>query len=425
MPDAWTRRFLEALRDLNLSDDEINAALPLLAQVYPSATSVLRSLTKPATVEREPTMSTMHRVNIPQFIKLVASCSKMGLTVYAEGPPGVGKSKSVLDWAMAQKKRSKGKFGICYLDGANASLMDLVGVLMKHEVTYKAHDGTEYTINEGRFTFPHYLMDFQDHKPFFCYPRGVVVIDEYGQMGNEEKRSTSTLQLERRAGNIQLPDGWQVIVLSNRPEDRSGTGRDYDHMINRRMQVSVVPEIDAIAMYGHKKGWDPETVAFARNNANILIDSKVPEKQGPWCTPRSLDRLDEWSKTCGFEKTDPLWLIGAGGIIGQGAAAQYQATARCIELLPTYPEVVRDPMNAKFTDRTDAQMLAAYILANKVKYDDMGPVVRYMRRLPQSFALLFFTAIRERDETLVSHKAIGDWAIDNYDLLAAINAKGS
>ena len=365
----------------------------------------------------------MHRVNVPQFIKLTESCAKIGMTIYAEGPPGVGKSKSILDWARKVKKRSKGKFGICYLDGANASLMDICGVLMKHERTYKAHDGEEVTINEGEFTFPYFLIDLDDRKPFFCYPRGIVVIDEYGQMGAEEKRSTSTLQLERRLGNLKLPDGWQVIVLSNRPEDRSGSGRDYDHMINRRMQVSVVPELEALITYGLNADWLPETLAFARNNSNIVLNSKVPDTQRPWCTPRSLDRADEWVKTCGFEKSDPLWLIGLGGIIGQGEAGQYLATSECIDLLPTYPEVIKDPKNAKLPERTDAQMLAAYILAGKAEYDDMGPIITYMRRLPQSFALLFFTALRERDEHLTKHKAFGDWAIENYDLLAAIQEK--
>ena len=84
----------------------------------------------------------MHRVNVPQFIKLTESCAKIGMTIYAEGPPGVGKSKSILDWARKVKKRSKGKFGICYLDGANASLMDICGVLMKHERTYKGRPPT-------------------------------------------------------------------------------------------------------------------------------------------------------------------------------------------------------------------------------------------------------------------------------------------
>src|SRR4029077_9782762 len=94
----------------------------------------------------------------------------------------------------------------------------------------------------------------------------------------------------------------------------------------------------------------PLTMAFADQNAGIVFADEVPEKQGPWCTPRSLVMLDRKmqvkAKRLGRFPDDAKTIESAMGLIGP-TAAQYFAFVRLEREMPKFEVIVRDPKGAK------------------------------------------------------------------------------
>ena len=93
-------------------------------------------------------------------------------------------------------------------------------------------------------------------------------------------------------------------------------------------------------------------------NPTLVFADEVPEKQGPWCTPRSLvmhDRIMQVKHNrLGVYPDDAKTIESAMGLIGP-TAAQYFAFVR-LEQCETLglESIVRDPQGAKLPTKPDS-----------------------------------------------------------------------
>ncbi len=201
--------------------------------------------------------------------------------------------------------------------------------------------------------------------------------------------------------------------------------KEFDFVINRRAEIEITDDIAAWEDWAVQDGVMPLTVAFAHQNPHIVFSDGVPDKQGPWCTPRSpvmVDRLlkAKASRNNGAVPDDPATQEAVRGIMGEGEAAQYFAFVRLEREMPKYERIVADPMHVKVPEKPDAKMLICYNLAHRVSKQDAPSVVKYVERFEKEFGVTFAQAACKRDLTLVTTPAFVKWSIENASLMAAI-----
>jgi hypothetical protein len=216
-----------------------------------------------------------------------------------------------------------------------------------------------------------------------------------------------------------------VWGAGNTSEDRSGSTKELDHLINRRVEIEVTPDLDAWTAWALTHGVSPLTVSFANAYPELVIGTKAPVKQGPWLTPRSLVHVDKYMQVLargnnGETPDDPSTIEEVNGMIG-GAAAQFFQHVKLEQEMPKYEKIVADPVKAKLPSKPDAQMMICYHLAHKVKAVDCPQVITYVERMSPEFAVTFAKAACKRDKTLVLAPAFNKWANKNSSLMAAIS----
>ena len=186
-------------------------------------------------------------------------------------------------------------------------------------------------------------------------------------------------------GSICFRAQTDVLLLSNRPEDRSGVSKDFDFLINRRNQLTLHADVDAWLIWAHANGVTPMSMAFAKRNTDKVFSNKAPEKQGPWLTPRSLKSADDFLKealAAGEKLDDPLIAQNLGGIIGQGYTHVYIAFAKVREHLPSYADIIAKPSDTRVPSEPDQMMFLAFDLASKCDRSNIKPIVTYIKRMP-------------------------------------------
>lgn len=347
-----------------------------------------------------------------------------GIAVEIQSSPGLGKSEFVKQLVAHLSRRDGFEWGYstCFL--ATQAPTDLVGYLFKGERDYG--DGKITTITEP--TLPLWMVT-QSGKPTWAYKRGILFLDEYGQGEADTKRASAELLLNKQLGPWKLGgdnhEGWGVIAASNRSEDRSGVTKSFDFVINRRNVYDVTPSVDAWLDWAAANGVSPLTMAFAAQNPQIVFAGQVPEKQGPWCTPRSLVMLDRKmrvkEKRVGHFPDDAHTVEGAMGLIGP-AAAQYFAFVRLEKEMPRFEAIVAKPTDVKVPQKPDAQMLVVYNLAHRVDAKTLSPVIQYVERMPKEFAVTFAKAACKRNPELVIEPGMRKWTTQNASLMAALTA---
>lgn len=354
---------------------------------------------------------------------------KSGRCFYLRSAPGRGKTTTVermpaLLEAYYNKQTGahdvdptpRKKFGVVTINGASLTPMDVLGFgLPKHTETHSLMVFSRpffWVTNEGKF-----LEE---------YDGGIIFIDEADKADVDIKKVIGEGALTGRFGPHKLPPGWVVWMAGNRAEhDRSGSTKELDHMINRIFWIDISDDPVSWQEYAEETGVSPVTISFAMNNPQIVWADKLPDKQGPYCTPRSLCMLDNYmqvlEKHLGHVPDDDTTLEEASAIIGMEAASQYFVTVRLSREMPTYEDMVANPTTCKCPSKVDAQMLVCYTLASRVNEEDAGQVIKYIERMPKDFAATFARAAIKRDPMLVATPAFNKWAMNNSALLTLIN----
>jgi hypothetical protein len=152
----------------------------------------------------------------------------------------------------------------------------------------------------------------------------------------------------------------------------------------------------------------------------------APEKQGPWCTPRSLVHAAEYVMSLmddpinGTIPDDPLTKEDVRGLIGDAASAQMWATIMLAKEMPKLADIVAKPKQVPVPQRPDAQMLVCYTLAARADEHNIAPIMTYIERMPAEFTITFGKAAVARDYSLINTPAFADWTARNAALMIAV-----
>jgi hypothetical protein len=362
------------------------------------------------------------------LFELLETCFHAGLTVKIDGPPGAGKSKQIEAFARLMNIRyaADGGYGLFVLDCSKANIADLLGYLMPKTETHIDAYGKAVTVEMGKYTYPHWAFDWFTGKPAFAFKHGCIVLEEWGQGEGEVKRGAAPLIYDRRLGEFRF-DGFDMVVLSNRAGDRSGVTKEYDFIINRWTEVELQPTLEGFLEASHVLGMLPLTQAFAaRNERDLFHEVKVPDKQGPWMTQRSLHKLDDLVQAAqadGMPFDSKVLMAAAAGTVGPDMATRYMAFAEARSKIPSVATIIADPEGTKIPEEMDVLTFLIFDLASKTKRENIKAICQYVRRMKQDMAVTYFHSACSRDETLVSTAEFSKFAMDNLGVLTAVAAR--
>ena len=339
------------------------------------------------------------------------------IAVELQSSPGLGKSDIIEQLIHSLSVRDGFEWGHAELFLATQTPPDLLGYMMPER---RNIDGQEYRVSA--WTMPAWMMT-KDGKPLSHYRRGILFLDEYGQGEADVKRASAQLLLKGELGPWRLPEGWAIVAASNRSEDRSGVTKSFDFVINRRAQIEMLPNLDDWTEWATRNNVSPLTITFANQHPEVVFSGKVPEKQGPWCTPRSLVMADKMLMAMtenGKLPDGPVAQSVVASLIGTPAARQYFVFVQLENEMPKFDTIVAGPGTVPVPKRPDAQMLVCYNLAHRVSADTVDAVATYMNRFPKEFGVTFVKAATARDYKLINTPAFKKWCSDNSSLMAAL-----
>ncbi len=336
-------------------------------------------------------------------------------SIYLKSSPGMGKTETMKTAPEIIGKKLNKNLGFVLLSGPLLTPIDSIGVLTISRLGEQP---------ESDYSLPFWWRT-ADKRRLEEFDGGIIFVDEEDKADTDVKKVIGECKLTGRLGPHQLPEGWLMWGAGNRSEDRSGSTKELDHLINRRMEITVTPDLEALTSWMLTHGVTPLTVSFVNQYPELVLNGTVPKKQGPWATPRSVVAVDDYLKILtrdnnGDLPDDPSTIEEVNGMIGD-ASMQFFAHVKLQQEMPKYEKIVADPAKAKLPAKVDAQMLVCYNLAHRVKKEDCAAVIQYIERMSPEFAVTFAKAACRRDQSLVMAPAFNKWAAKNSSLMAAIS----
>ncbi len=362
----------------------------------------------------------MMEMRISQIERLAPALLASEVSVELKGPSGIGKTEVVEQVTERMAANTNKPWGFASINCSTALPITVPGFPLFSKENAR---GTRSTLH----TEPVW-MTCKNGKSVFDYEHGVLMLDEITSAEGDIKKQLADLQLTKSSGNHKLPPGWVVWATGNRVSDRSGETKDFDFLINRRLEIHVRADIEDTVDHYASKGVHPVIMAFCMQNPQIIIHDKAPEIQGPWATPRSmfltnrvLAQFHDPAKPDQIQYSPEIMALAAG-LIGDGAANQLATFIKMANSNIQFKDIVADPKHCPLPERPDIMMLTSYMAASRTDVSNIAKVIQYMERLPEEFAVLYVRSALKKQQKIINTQAMGDWCANNASLLAVVTA---
>jgi MoxR-like ATPase len=224
------------------------------------------------------------------------------LPVFIWGPPGIGKSALVRDFA-----ESVGLPCVSLL-GSQLAPEDIIGV-------------PQIIGGKSRFCPP---TQIARDEPYCLF------LDELNACSQEVQKAFYSLILDRRIGEYHLPQGSIVIGAGNRAEDAAIVRPMSSALINRMAHVQLRASAQDWLAWAEQAGVHELVISYITNRSDHLW-SKPPKHEEPFSTPRAWDMLSKAITSYGERvSTDQLKTLAAS-LLTPAHAQQFAAFARLRE----------------------------------------------------------------------------------------------
>lgn len=248
---------------------------------------------------------------------------------------------------------------------------------------------------------------------------GILLLDEFGQAQPDVAKPSAELWLHGRVGDSELPITYMVIGASNRESDRSGVNRSLAFIENRKMKIEIQPDLDSWVDWAERveNNIHPLAIAYAKHQPGDVFQESVPDKPGPFCTPRTLCKVSHL-----IGKLDHSQMFAAAvGYLGTAVGTKLMAFLKVADRLPSFEDIVNNPAKALLPDSPDVQFAATQMLVHRVTQETARQAFTYLGRMGKEFQISGLKSALKRTPALLNHPDFAVWLRENKDLIMSVS----
>ncbi|MFL5285183.1 MAG: AAA family ATPase [Rhodopila sp.] len=174
-------------------------------------------------------------------------------------------------------------------------------------------------------------------------PDGILFLDELTAADQRLQISAYSLILDRRVGNYQLPDGWQVVAAGNASFHGAISHDMGTALADRMFHFNVQTVIEAFLSYAIERDFAPEVMAYLKVRPDKLDDTQaqLANEHLIGASPRGWEDISNVLKS---GLSDAAKRVFVQGRVGAANAAEFfgvlrelQAGADVVRLLAAAP----------------------------------------------------------------------------------------
>jgi|TARA_R100000482_G_scaffold29342_1_gene9281 hypothetical protein len=337
------------------------------------------------------------------------------------GAVGIAKTTSIKTWfrdAYAEHRGvSPDEVKIVHERVANRDAAEIAGVALPCKIPETDAAGAPVLDANGnprmimgtQFTKPPVLLTIERHVAD-GYKYGILLLDELMQAGQDVQKVLSDVldPDERTIASHPLPEGWIVAFTGNRARDKSGATRLLSMLTNRALVGELNFDVTQWSQWAIGAGVNQAAIDAAVQHTDAdtglgFFHDSVPSQDGPFCTPRSLERcarhLDAYMSSDKFNGEIPESIRKLLGMnVGTSAA---EVIADHVEMMvgqvPSAAEIFANPETASVPDQMSYQYVACQGAINQCDTPERGDqVLIYLERCRADLKIQMAMALSTR-----------------------------
>ena len=242
--------------------------------------------------------------------------------------------------------------------------------------------------------------------------KGVLFLDELAQAITATLNVARPLILERRIGDWELPEGWQVVCAGNRLSDKAGVNALPSHVKDVLTYIPIAPDLEDTLSYFAKIGLDFKVSAYLRARPNFYYLNDPT--QDVVYTPRAWEKAGHILKIKGLNKVTMMKLLA--GTIGESATNDFIGFLKLIGSVPEFldlDKLINNPDTATIPEKVDVLYALCGAISTKANEKNFDNIVKYISRFKEinkdEMAVVVIKDAIRRNPELLKNKAYKEW----------------
>jgi hypothetical protein len=253
-----------------------------------------------------------------------------------------------------------------------------------------------------------------EHETYFAKPgflpkggNGIFFMDEFAQATQNLQSVSAQILYDRMCGEYKFPDGWMIVLASNRGTDRAGTHVTPQQVNNRCTHINMEMPIEGWKQWAFDHSLDDRLIYFLDSRPDLLC---LPSKDAEaFPTGRTWEKV---SDIMNMDLTPKVKSETIRGTVGDGPGYELMGFMQIFETIVPWRDVLNEPLTTPLPTNSSAKFALMGVLAKNVKFDTIDNLVLYLDRMPdQDVANMCIMTAGRRNKALLETSAYTNWCI--------------
>lgn len=227
----------------------------------------------------------------------------------------------------------------------------------------------------------------------------LIIFDELTSCVPAMQAAAFKIVLDRYVGEHKIHDQVFMMAAGNGAKDSSAAHRMTAPMKTRLIHFGLADDSDGWCQWAAKAGLDHRIISFIDTRPELLNNfHDVPKDVTTYACQRSWEMLSD----CIIDDPaiDDNNLSIVMGAVGESAAAEFNAYCNVYLHLPSFNEIVKNPMSSLVPSEPSSRYAVVGLLANGADKNNIASILQYVKRIDPEYEIMCARRALAKDKTL-------------------------
>lgn len=244
----------------------------------------------------------------------------------------------------------------------------------------------------------------------------VFFLDDLGQAPASVQAACMQLILARRINGHFVSKFVTFIAATNRREDKAGVSGILEPVKSRFCSIiNLEINTEDWVKWALQNNMPVELMAFIRFRPATLEEFHASKDMTNSASPRTVAQAGRL-QAAGLPKDIEFEVFK--GAAGEVFAAEYTGFLEIFRTLPSIDGIILNPDKAPIPEQGAIQYALSGALSARANAQNLGPICRYLNRLPGEIAVATMKdTVTRKGQEITNTKAFIEWSVKNHDVI--------
>jgi hypothetical protein len=266
--------------------------------------------------------------------------------------------------------------------------------------------------------FPHIEGNKAGYKPMETFPiegdplphgynGWLLFLDEMNAASTAVQAAAYKLVLDRMVGIFHLHKNVAVVCAGNLETDNAIVQPMSTALQSRLVHLELVADPKEWIDWATSNDIDFRITSYINFKPGSLYSFMPDHPDNTYACPRTWEFANRVLKQVEVDSKDALPMLA--GTVSEGIAREFISFCRIYQDLPTPIQITQNPETLKVPDSPSILFALTGSIANNANDDNIGQLMKYVKRLPIEFQVVCLRETVRRTPELNKHKAVREW----------------